>query len=59
LPTTLGEALEHLSHNTVLNQGLSTDFVRYYQRIKQSEQLRFNAAEDKVDFARREYFSRI
>lgn len=59
LPTTLGEALEHLGHDPVLNQGLGADFVRYYQRIKQSEQVRFNDAEDKVDFARREYFSRI
>jgi glutamine synthetase len=59
LPTTLGEALTHLSTNTVLNAGLGRDFVRYYQRIKQSEQTRFNAAEDPVEFQRREYFSRI
>jgi glutamine synthetase len=59
LPTTLGEALTHLDTNTVLNTGLGRDFVNYYQRIKQSEQTRFNDAEDPVEFQRREYFSRI
>ena len=59
LPTTLGEALTHLDADAVLNAGLGRDFVRYYQRIKQSEQTRFNAAEDPVEFQRREYFSRI
>jgi glutamine synthetase len=42
-----------------LNTGLGRDFVNYYQRIKQSEQTRFNDAEDPVEFQRREYFSRI
>ena len=34
-------------------------FIRYFTRIKQSEQQRFEAAEDKDDFQRREYFSRF
>jgi len=55
----LGEALTHLDADAVLNAGLGRDFVRYYQRIKQSEQTRFNEAEDPVEFQRREYFSRI
>jgi glutamine synthetase len=59
LPLTLGDALAQLSEDPVLSAGLGADFVRYYQRIKQSEQLRFNDAEDKVEFQRREYFSRI
>jgi glutamine synthetase len=59
LPITLGEALTHLDADAVLNAGLGRDFVRYYQRIKQSEQTRFNEAEDPVEFQRREYFSRI
>jgi glutamine synthetase len=59
LPTTLGEALTHLDADAVLNAGLGRDFVCYYQRIKQSEQTRFNDAEDPVEFQRREYFSRI
>ena len=59
LPLTLGAALEHLAHDKLLNAGLGADFVRYYQRIKQSEQMRFHDAEDKVAFQQREYFSRI
>jgi glutamine synthetase len=59
LPLTLGAAIEHLVQDKVLNAGLGQDFVRYYQRIKQSEQMRFNDAEDSVEFQRREYFSRI
>ena len=59
LPLTLAAALEHLAHDKLLNAGLGADFVRYYQRIKQSEQMRFHDAEDKVAFQQREYFSRI
>jgi glutamine synthetase len=55
----LGNAIEHLGQDKLLCEGLGADFVRYYQRIKQSEQTRFNEAEDKVEFQRREYFSRI
>jgi glutamine synthetase len=59
LPLTLGDALARLGDDPILSAGLGADFVRYYQRIKQSEQSRFNDAEDKVEFQRREYFSRI
>ena len=59
LPLTLGDALAHLGQDKVLCEGLGPHFVRYYQRIKQSEQNRFDEAEDKVEFQRREYFSRI
>jgi glutamine synthetase len=59
LPLALGDALARLSEDPVLSEGLGADFVRYYQRIKQSEQSRFNDAEDKVEFQRREYFNRI
>ena len=59
LPLTLGDALGRLGDDPILSAGLGADFVRYYQRIKQSEQSRFNDAEDKVEFQRREYFSRI
>jgi glutamine synthetase len=40
-------------------EGFGPHFVRYYQRIKQSEQNRFDQAEDKIEFQRREYFGRI
>ena len=35
------------------------NFIRYFTRVKQSEQRRFDEAADKDEFQRREYFSRI
>ncbi len=59
LPLTLGDAIAHLGQDKALCEGLGEHFVRYYQHIKQSEHNRFEEAEDKVEFQRREYFSRI
>jgi glutamine synthetase len=59
IPNTLDQALSALQHDAALCQGFGPDFVRYYQRIKTAEQQRFDAAEDKVEFQRREYFNRI
>ena len=55
----LSEALEALSSDPVLCDAFGRDFIAYFTRIKQSEQQRFDAAEDPDDFHRREYFSRI
>ena len=38
---------------------LGSDFVAYYNQIKSAEALRFDQAEDKTEFHRREYFGRI
>jgi glutamine synthetase len=38
---------------------LGQPFIDYFSRIKQSELRRWEQAEDKDDFQRREYFSRI
>ena len=59
LPTRLSEALDALSSDPVLCDAFGRDFIAYFTRIKQSEQQRFDAAEDPDDFHRREYFSRI
>jgi len=59
LPTTLSEALAALREDKLLVAAFGDDFVRYFIRIKQMEADRFDAAEDKDDFQRREYFSRI
>lgn len=59
LPTTLGEALEALQQDGTLVQAFGSEFVAYLTRIKQAEATRFEQAEDKDDFQRREYFSRI
>ena len=59
LPTSLGEALEALQTDDALAQGLGREFVGYFTRIKQQEVRRFAEAEDKLDWQRREYFSRF
>ncbi|MDP2418599.1 MAG: glutamine synthetase, partial [Hydrogenophaga sp.] len=59
IPTSLGEALAALQSDPALMDGLGPDFVRYFCRIKQQEMDRHAQAEDKADFERREYFSRI
>lgn len=59
LPTSLGEALDALHTDTALCAAFGEAFVPYFTRIKQSELSRHDAAEDKDDFHRREYFSRF
>ncbi len=59
LPTSLGEALQALQADAVLTAGFGANFVDYFNRVKQSEWQRWQEAEDKDDFQRREYFSRI
>jgi glutamine synthetase len=59
LPTSLGEALQALQADATLCRAFGNDFVSYFVRVKSSEQQRFDAAEDKDDFQRREYFSRF
>ena len=59
LPASLGEALDALQADDALVQGLGREFVGYYARIKQQELRRFGEAEDKLDWQRREYFSRF
>ena len=58
LPSSLGEGLDALRADPVLCTSLGDDLVRYFSRIKQSEIDRHAQAEDKLDFERREYFSR-
>ena len=59
LPTSLGEALEALETDAVMCEAFGRTFVDYYARLKRSELARYEQAEDKVDFQRREYFSRF
>ncbi|MCB4365766.1 glutamine synthetase [Hydrogenophaga taeniospiralis] len=59
IPGTLGDALDALRDDAALSQGLGPDVVRYFRRIKRSEIDRHAQADDKADFERREYFSRI
>jgi glutamine synthetase len=59
LPTSLGEALDALRADTLFAKALGPAFIDYYTRIKQAELARFDAAEDKLEFQRREYFGRF
>jgi glutamine synthetase len=59
LPTSLGEALDALRDDAVLVEGFGAGFVDYFNQVKRSELARHDAAEDKTDFMRREYFSRF
>jgi glutamine synthetase len=59
LPTRLGDALRALRADPVLCGAFGEDFISYFVRVKESEQQRFDAAEDPDDFQRREYFGRF
>ena len=59
LPSTLAEALGSLEADETLCRSFGLDFIAYLLRIKRNEWLRHEQAEDKDDFQRREYFSRI
>ena len=59
IPNHLCDALLALQESSAMCEGFGEEFLRYYSRIKSSEQQRFDAAEDKLEFQRREYFSRI
>ncbi len=59
LPTQLHEALQALRDDEAMVAGLGRDFVDYYAQVKAFEIARHDAAQDKDDFQRREYFARI
>jgi glutamine synthetase len=65
LPTTLSEAIEALKADAQLTEGeregegLGLEFVNYYTHLKRVELARWMAAEDKLDWIRREYFGRF
>jgi glutamine synthetase len=59
LPATLSDALTALQANPALSQGFGDQVLAWYAQIKQQEIARHAAAEDKLDWIRREYFSRF
>jgi glutamine synthetase len=59
LPTSLGQALDALATDIALTEAFGAAFIDYFTRIKRSEQQRFEAAEDRDEFERREYFGRF
>lgn len=59
IPTSLGEALDALKADTALTVAFGETFVSCLTRIKQAEIARHAEAENKDEWQRREYFSRI
>jgi glutamine synthetase len=59
LPTSLAEGLDALASDVALCEAFGPAFVDYFTRIKRSEQERFEAAADRDEFQRREYFGRL
>ena len=58
LPTSLGLALDALADDAVLQQGLGPVMAQVFDGIKRQELARHAAAENKVQWERREYFGR-
>jgi len=59
IPGSLGEAITALQADAVLVQAFGASFVDYLCTLKRSEVARHDAAQDKTDWERREYFSRF
>jgi glutamine synthetase len=59
LPTSLGAALDALLADEALVSAMGREFVEVLVQVKRQEQARFDAAEDKAAFDRREYFGRF
>jgi glutamine synthetase len=59
LPASLGEALEALRTSAAMTASFGQAFINYFSRIKLAELLRWEQAQDKDEFQRREYFSRV
>jgi glutamine synthetase len=59
LPTSLGEALESLRGDTTMASAFGQAFIDYFVRVKESELLRWEQAQDKDEFQRLEYFGRV
>jgi glutamine synthetase len=59
LPRTLAEAIDALRADEALVSGFGREFVDLYTRIKRQEAQRHEAAEDRQDWERREYFARL
>ena len=59
LPASLGEALQALADDTTIASAFGEPLVHAYTAIKRSELARHEAAVDKDEWQRREYFSRF
>jgi len=58
LPPTLAAALEALDADTVMQRGFGAPLAQLYAAVKRHEIARFEAADDRAEWSRREYFGR-
>lgn len=58
IPSNLGDALTALQQDAAMTQGFGASFVNHYACLKRAELQRYEAAQDKDEFQRREYFAR-
>ncbi len=59
LPSSLSEALADLQADAILSAGFGDQVLAWYAQIKRQEISRHDAADDKIDWLAREYFSRF
>jgi glutamine synthetase len=59
LPGSLGQALDALNRDEAYATAFGEDVINHYTRIRQQEITRHEAAADKNEWQRREYFGRI
>jgi glutamine synthetase len=59
LPASLSDALTALHADSALGQGFGDQVLAWFSQIKRQEIARHEAAQDKLDWIRREYFSRF
>jgi glutamine synthetase len=59
LPANMSDALSALQSSSALSQGFGEQVIAWFTHIKRQEIARFDAATDKTDWLRREYFSRF
>ncbi len=59
LPTSLTLALDALLTDAMMVDAFGAPFVNYFAQVKRAELARYELAIDKMEFQRREYFSRI
>lgn len=59
LPGSLGQALDALNRDEAYAKAFGEDVINHYTRVRQQEITRHEAAVDKNEWQRREYFGRI
>ena len=59
IASNLQDALAAFQSDRAMCEGFGQAFVRHYACLKHAERERYEAAQDKDEFQRREYFSRI